>query len=95
MNFYYTTTDGSLLTGMSTKEYNKEIITISAPAVLNDSPLSDDWDPANQSYGVYTIVPEDESISAPTISVGAQRPDMVAVPNSSSYRYPATDLGSF
>ena len=90
-NYYYTESSKSL-------NIPKEIRVIGSagsPVRLSKSPLSSSWDPANQSYCVYTIVPEDESISAPTISVGAQRPDMKAVPNSSSYRYPATDLGSF
>lgn len=97
MNFYYTTTDGSLLTGMSTKDYTNTEITISAPAVLNDSPLSDEWDPANGVYGAYkSVTYAGTSGDKPLPStVGAQRPDMTAVPNSSSYRYPATDLGSF
>lgn len=87
-NYYYTESEKSL-------NIPSEIRVISAgtPVRLSQSPLSTSWKPANQSYGAYTIVPV--SGDAPTISVGAQRPDMKAVPNSASYRYPATDLGSF
>ena len=99
MNFYYTTTkESSLLTGMSTKDYTNKEIKISAPAVLNGSPLSDSWKPANEVYRAYKKVTYPGSDGNPKdlpSSAGAQRPDMTAKPNSASYRYPATDLGSF
>lgn len=88
-NYYYTESEKSL-------NIPKEIRVIGSagsPVRLSQSPLSPSWKPANQSYGAYTIVPE--TGTAPTISVGAQRPDTKVVQNSASYRYPATDLGSF
>ena len=51
--------------------------------------MSTSWDPANEKYGAYVFE------SGVSKTIGAKRPDMVAQPNSASYHYPATDLGSF
>ena len=88
-NYYYTESSKNL----NIPSEIRVIGSAGSPVRLSQSPLSSSWKPANQSYGAYTIVPE--SGDAPTISVGAQRPDVDAQPNSASYRYPATDLGSF
>lgn len=63
---------------------------------LSINPLSDLWDPANGTFGAYTIVPDGGD--APVESVGAQRPDMdpmTSAINSAAYGYTTNDAGSF
>lgn len=86
-NYSYTETTGTMLTGMSSKEYTGA--TIYSPNKFQTSPLSPSWKPADEVYGAYVL---GDGVSK---TIGAQRPDMTAKPNSASYRYPATDLGSF
>ena len=86
-NYSYTTTTGSMLTGMSSKEYTGA--TIYSPNTFETYPLSSSWNPANEVYGAYIL---SDGVSK---TIGAQRPDMTPAPNSASYRYPATDLGTF
>ena len=61
---------------------------------LSADPLSDLWDPANGKFGAYTITPVEGA--APTVKVGAQRPDMdpaTSAVNSAAYGYDTNDLG--
>lgn len=63
---------------------------------LSINPLSGIWDPANGTFGAYTIVPKEGD--APVESVGAQRPDMdpmTSAINSAAYGYTTDDAGSF
>lgn len=63
---------------------------------LSASPLSTLWNPAEGSFGAYTITPVDGE--APTVPVGAQRADMAVVTssvNSPAADYKTADLGTF
>lgn len=86
-NYSYTETKGSMLTGMSSKEYTNA--NIYSPKTFGTYPLSSSWNPADEVYGAYVL---GDGVSK---TIGAQRPDMTAETNSASYRYPATDLGTF
>ena len=76
-----------MLTGMSSKEYKNA--NIYSPKTFGTYPLSSSWNPADEVYGAYVL---GDGVSK---TIGAKRPDMDAQPNSASYRYPATDLGTF
>ena len=87
-NVYYNSTTGAELgLGIGTSSYTK--MTINSIKKLNTNPMPGSWSPASEKYGAYVF---EDGISK---TIGAKRPDMVAQPNSASYRYPATDLGSF
>ena len=71
---------------------------VGPPVILTQSPLSENWDPANYKYGPYTIVlkPEEESTKGPGSNfIGALRHDTIPASNTASYRYAPNDLGSF
>ena len=62
---------------------------------LASNPLTDLWDPANGKFGAYNIVTP-EGVAAPTVPVGAQRPDMdpvTSAENSAGFEYDTNDLG--
>lgn len=87
-NVYFNSTSGAELgLGIGTTGFAN--MSINSIKQLKSKPMSTNWNPANEKYGAYVF---EEGVSN---TIGAKRPDMTAVPNSSSYRYPATDLGSF
>lgn len=68
---------------------------VGAPVKLSESPLSTTWNPANYSYGPYTIKPEDTTKGPGSNFIGAKRHDTIPASNTASYRYAPNDLGSF
>jgi len=85
-NFYYSTADEVTVSF----GYGSRV----AASPLSADPLSDLWDPANGKFGAYTITPVEGA--APTVAVGAQRPDMdpaTSAVNSAAYGYDTNDLG--
>ncbi len=87
-NVYYNSTSGAELgLGIGTTGFAN--MSINSIKKLTSNPMPESWNPANETYGAYVF---EEGVSN---TIGAKRPDKTAVPNSSSYRYPATDLGSF
>ena len=85
--YYNSTTDADLGLGIGTSGFAN--MSINSIKQLTSNPMPESWNPANEKYGAYVF---EEGVSN---TIGAKRPDMTAVPNSASYRYPATDLGSF
>lgn len=87
-NVYYNSTSGAELgLGIGTSGFAN--MSINSIKQLTSKPMSTSWDPANEKYGAYVFE------SGVSNTIGAKRADMVAQPNSASYHYPATDLGSF
>lgn len=68
---------------------------VGAPVKLSQSPLYEEWDPANYKYGPYTIKPEDTTKGPGSNFIGAKRHDTIPASNTASYRYAPNDLGSF
>ena len=66
---------------------------VGTPVKLSQSPLSQNWNPGNGTYGSYTITPTDGA--APTQQMGAVRWDTVPEANTAAYRYAPNELGSF
>ena len=85
--YYNSTADAILGLGIGTSGFAN--MSINSIKQLTSKPMSTSWDPANEKYGAYVFE------SGVSKTIGAKRPDMVAQPNSASYHYPATDLGSF
>ena len=91
-NYFYSTSD---LVYRITSTNNKNL-DYTAPIKLSASPLSTLWNPAEGSFGAYTITPVEGE--APTVPVGAQRADMAVVTssvNSPAADYKTADLGTF
>lgn len=85
--YYNSTADAILGLGIGTSGFAN--MSINSIKKLNTNPMPGSWSPASEKYGAYLF---EDGISK---TIGAKRPDMVAQPNSASYHYPATDLGSF
>ncbi len=94
-NYFYTKTQKNITVPKNIRpsETNNISGSVGSPVSLSISPLSNTWDPANGTYGSYTITPTDGA--APTQQMGAVRWDTVPEANTAAYRYAPNELGSF
>lgn len=69
-NYFYTTSEKNLIIPSAIRT---GLDAAGSPVRLSQTPLPDTWDPANESYGSYNIVPKSPDIDAPSFAVGAQR----------------------
>lgn len=85
--YFNSTSDAVLGLGIGTSGFAN--MSINSIKGLSSNPIPSSWDPANETYGAYVF---EDGISE---TIGAKRADMTPAANSASYRYPATDLGTF
>lgn len=94
-NYYYTSGEKKLNVPSEIRPTESNGITgsVGTPVKLSQSPLSQNWNPGNGTYGSYTITPTDGA--APTQQMGAVRWNTVPEANTAAYRYAPNELGSF
>lgn len=94
-NYYYTSGETKLNVPSEIRPSGSNGITgsVGTPVKLRQSPLYQTWEPANGTYGPYTIIPTEGD--APTQQMGAVRWDTVPVANTAAYRFAPNELGSF